>query len=90
VELAETNGLREALDIIEKNNLHQVSILMDAACIVQAINNKTFPRSQGALQGKRHLAAVKQRRLVYKRCRFHMYWRFKPPLFAFKSARDKL
>jgi ribonuclease HI len=47
VELAETNGLREALDIIEKNNLHQVSILMDAACIVQAINNKTFPRSQG-------------------------------------------
>ncbi|KAK2375073.1 L-tyrosine decarboxylase [Trifolium repens] len=39
--------------------------------------------------GKRHLAAVKQRRLVYKRCRFHMYWRFcrrfKPPLFAFKT-----
>jgi ribonuclease HI len=46
VELAETIGLREALDIIEKNNLHQVSILMDAACIVQAINNQIFPRSQ--------------------------------------------
>jgi ribonuclease HI len=46
VELAKTSGLREALAFIESNNLHQVNILMDAADIVQAINNKIYPRSQ--------------------------------------------
>ncbi|KAK2451419.1 hypothetical protein QL285_010475 [Trifolium repens] len=46
VELAETTGLREALAIIESNNLQQVNILMDAASIVRAINSKTYPRSQ--------------------------------------------
>jgi ribonuclease HI len=46
VELAETSGLREALALIDSNNLHHVDILMDAAGVVQAINNKIYPRSQ--------------------------------------------
>jgi ribonuclease HI len=45
VELAETTGLLEALNLVESLQLQSVIIEMDAATIVRAIHNKSFPRN---------------------------------------------
>jgi ribonuclease HI len=45
VELAETTGLLEALNLVESLQLESVIIEMDAATIVRAIHNKSFPRN---------------------------------------------
>jgi ribonuclease HI len=55
VDLAETLGLSEAIQIIHDQHLRNVIIEMDAQRVVQAVNNKTFPRAQWG-QLARHCA----------------------------------
>ncbi|PNX87020.1 ribonuclease H [Trifolium pratense] len=49
VGLAETAGLKEALNLIQAMELDEVIVEMDAAVIVNAIHNKIFPRNQWGL-----------------------------------------
>jgi ribonuclease HI len=46
VELSETLGLIEALKMIDALKLRSMIIEMDAATIVRAIQNKSYPRNQ--------------------------------------------
>jgi ribonuclease HI len=46
VELSKTLGLEEALKMIDTLNLRSVIIEMDAAMVVRAIHNKSYPRNQ--------------------------------------------
>jgi ribonuclease HI len=45
VELAETMGLHEALNLVDALQFQSVIIKMDVATIVRAIHSKTFPRN---------------------------------------------
>jgi ribonuclease HI len=55
VDLAETLGLNEAIQIIHDQHLRNVIIEMDAQRVVRAVNNKIFPRAQWG-QLARHCA----------------------------------